>query len=519
MSVSSPGLAGPVAGERRAGLRALQARVSPALALGAVLILVLALRLVFAATTGLGNDESYTVVTSRLPALSYFDHPPMAWWLAHGSATLFGSEAPLAVRAPFLLLSLVSTALMYLLTAGLFGRWAGIWAALMMACAPVLGLTSATWVLPDGPLITFLLAGTLVIAHVLFDERAHPAMWLLAGALGGLALLSKYHGVFLFAGTFLFLLLSPRHRRWLATPWPYAGGVIALVVFSPVIIWNVRNGFASLAFQSERAAAAGFHPLMAVMVVAGIALFLTPWIWVGLVAAAGRALRMRPVNPRALLLICLAAGPVLVFPAIAAWSGARPFFHWAAPGYLMLFPLLGRATARRWAADAWIRGWTVWSVGFTAAGVAVIATVSMVPSLGTAASDTGGDPLRELATWSDLDTAVRRHGLTPGRYAFVSVPVWHMGGKVGYALGPTWPVACMGDDCRGFLMSDIQHGQKGADAVLVLDAGSPAQMKDMSRRFQSVEPLETVNIRHAGTAVARVVLALGHGYLGDPPAR
>ncbi|MFG1248967.1 glycosyltransferase family 39 protein [Xanthobacter flavus] len=520
MSVSTPGLARPGVGDRPAVLRTLQERISPASALAAVLVFALAVRLLFAATTGLGNDESYTVVTSRIPALSYFDHPPMAWWLAHYSAVLFGSEAPLAVRAPFLLLSTLSTLLMYLLTARLFGRWAGVWAALLMACAPVLGLTSATWVLPDGPLIAFLLAGTLVVAHVLFDERAQPALWLLAGAFGGLALLSKYHGVFLFAGTFLFLLLCPRQRKWLATVWPYAGGVVALVLFSPVIAWNVGNGFASLAFQSARASAAGFHPLTALMVVGGIALFLTPWIWVGLVAAAVRALRARPINPRALLLICLAAGPVLVFPVVAAWSGAKPFFHWAAPGYLMLFPLLGRATARRWAANAAIRGWTVWSAGFTAAGVAVIATVSLVPSLGTAFSATGGDPLRELATWSDLDAAIRRQGLPPGPYAFVVTPVWHMGGKVGYALGPSWPIACMGDDCRGFLMSDIQHGRKGADAVLVLDAaGSNAQMNAMRRRFQSVESLGTVEIRHAGTAVALVVLATGHGYLGDASPR
>ncbi|MBP2151611.1 glycosyltransferase family 39 protein [Xanthobacter flavus] len=516
MSLASPGLTGPVDQERRARLSKLQERVSPAMALGWVMALAFALRLLFAATTGLGNDESYTVVTSRSLALSYFDHPPMAWWLAHMSAALFGTEAPLAVRAPFLLLSMVSSGLMYVLTARLFGRWAGVWAALTMACAPVLGLTSATWVLPDGPLITFLLAGTLVIAHALFDPRAHPATWLLAGALGGLALLSKYHGIFLFAGTFVFLLLSARHRRWLGTIWPYAGVAVALVVFSPVIVWNVGNGFTSLAFQGERASAEGFHPLMALMVVSGIALFLTPWIWLGLVAAAVRALRTKPINPRALLLLCIAAGPVLVFPAIAAWSGAKPFFHWAAPGYLMLFPLLGRATARRWAGNAWIRGWTIWSAGFATVGVAAIATISLVPSLGTAFSPTNGDPLRELARWSDLDAAVRRHGLAPGPYAFVTVPVWHMGGKAGYALGPSWPVACMGSDCRGFLISDVQRGRAGADAVLVLDAASPGQMDEMAQRFRSVETLETVEIRHAGTAVALVVLAVGRGYLGEP---
>ena len=39
--------------------------------------------------------------------------------------------------------------------------------------------------------------------------------------------------------------------------------------------------------------------------------------------------------------------PIVLFALIAAWSGQRVLFHWAAPGYLMLFPLLGEAVATR----------------------------------------------------------------------------------------------------------------------------------------------------------------------------
>ncbi|MFG1301746.1 glycosyltransferase family 39 protein [Xanthobacter sp. V3C-3] len=507
-------MASPIAGgpatAPRLPVALLQQRVSPITALAAVLLLALALRLVFAAATGLGNDESYTLVASRTLALSYFDHPPMAWWLAHLASRLGGSEAPLLVRTPFLLLSTASTLLMYLLTARLFGRWAGVWAALMMACAPVLGLTGAAWVLPDGPLVAFLLAGALVLTHVLFDRGARPAGWLLAGFLGGLAMLSKYHGVFFLAGTLLFLLVSPRHRHWLASPWPYAGAAVALAMFTPVIVWNVQHQFASLAFQGSRATGAHLQLLMPLVSVAGIAVFLTPWIWAGLAAAAWRALRGRPANPRALLLLCLAAGPVLVFPMVAAWSSAKPFFHWAAPGYLMLFPLLGRAMARRWPIARGVRIWTVWAAGFTAAGVAVVAVLSLVPA--PVAAITGTDPLRELAAWSDLKAAFQRHSLTPERYAFVTAPVWHEAGKVGYALGPAWPIACMGADCRGFLIADVQRGHEGADAVLVLDAGSAGEIADMGRRFRSLEPVETLELRHSGALVGRVAVLVGRGY-------
>jgi hypothetical protein len=39
-------------------------------------------RLLLAAFVGLGVDESYTVSTAKTFALSTFDHPPLAWWMA-----------------------------------------------------------------------------------------------------------------------------------------------------------------------------------------------------------------------------------------------------------------------------------------------------------------------------------------------------------------------------------------------------------------------------------------------------
>ena len=85
----------------------------------AVLILIattMVVRILFAWSLGLGIDESYTVATGRHPQLSYFDHPPLAWWLAWAGANFFATEAPLAVRAPFILLFAATTWLMFSLT-------------------------------------------------------------------------------------------------------------------------------------------------------------------------------------------------------------------------------------------------------------------------------------------------------------------------------------------------------------------------------------------------------------------
>ena len=69
--------------------------------------------LAFGAALGLGVDESYMVASGRVLSLGYYDHPPAAWWLSWGAAHLFGSEAPIVVRLPFIALFALSTWLMY----------------------------------------------------------------------------------------------------------------------------------------------------------------------------------------------------------------------------------------------------------------------------------------------------------------------------------------------------------------------------------------------------------------------
>jgi hypothetical protein len=61
----------------------------------AVLILIgvgLLLRLLLAASIGLAVDESYAVTAARDWSLSYFDHPPLSFWLAGSVERVAGSE-------------------------------------------------------------------------------------------------------------------------------------------------------------------------------------------------------------------------------------------------------------------------------------------------------------------------------------------------------------------------------------------------------------------------------------------
>src|SRR5258707_15789237 len=105
-------------------------------------------RIAFGWALGLGVDESYMVSAGRVLSLGYYDHPPASWWLAWGAAHLTGSEAPIAVRLPFIALFALSTWLMYRLGAAIADERSGLWAAVLLNLSPVFGVTTGTWVLP-----------------------------------------------------------------------------------------------------------------------------------------------------------------------------------------------------------------------------------------------------------------------------------------------------------------------------------------------------------------------------------
>jgi Dolichyl-phosphate-mannose-protein mannosyltransferase len=480
---------------------------------GAVTLLIFATffaRLVFASALGLGVDESYMVAAGRKLQLSYFDHPPLAWWMAWAAAHLAGSENALVVRLPFIALFGVTTLLMYRLSSALFGPAAGLWAAVLLNLAPVFGISDATWVLPDGPLLAALLGGAdCVVAALQGSRRTAWGWWLGAGVCGGLALCSKYSAVLPMIGFIVFLLTEPTGRRWLTMPHPYVAGLVAAIIFLPIVVWNAEHGWVSFLFQGGRIDGA-FRPFGPIATLGGEAAFLLPWIWAPLIVCGLTAVRRGPSDRKGWLLVCLAAPAIAVFAVAALWGNV--LYHWAAPGYLMLLPLLGDAVARYWQQSRLVRLWLLGTAAFVAFGTAVLASEVRFNWLPAVIGDfpDGKDPSLEVVDWTSLRQDLAGRGLLYKPGLVVAALRWSDAGKIDYALEGRVPVICLGPDAHQYELIARRDDYAGSDVLIVGRTSLEYVVGQYWFLFDRIESIAPATVFHAGRPAVQLNLFIGH---------
>jgi hypothetical protein len=470
-------------------------RVSPERRTLLLILFALALRFVFAASTGLGVDEAYTVATSRVLALSTFDHPPMTWWIVHFTALALG-EGDMALRLPFLLLFVLATWLMFVLTRRLFSAEAGFFAAFALNLSPMLGLTDASWIVPDAPLAPAMLGCAYALSRVFFDEerRSAPLYWLLAAVCAGLAMLSKYHGVLLFAGAGLFMLASPRQRHWLATPWPWLAALVAVLIFSPVLIWNAHHDWVSFVFQRGRGGAPGLRLLAPLALIGLQSLWVAPWLYFPLAALFIRAFLRGAAQERDFFLACLAGALILPFTVIALWSSAGVMPHWALPGYLLLFPLLGREIAHRFWGAPWLRNGLLAASAFMVIGIGIVAILPYQHFEGLSGRRY---PLFELLDWDDLGREFARRGLAaPGQ--FVAATRWLDAGKIDSTLAGVAPVICLNLDPRGFGLRNPEKFIGHDGLVITSDLSFERAKLLLSKYFDTMTEEAPIDVMEGG---------------------
>lgn len=186
---------------------------------------------------GYFRDEFNYLSSGQHFGWGYVDQPPLIPWLAELSRHVFGDSLR-AVR----FIPALASALLVVQTAVLArefgaGRFAIVLAAICVALAPQY-LSNA------GLLGTNCLEPTLWMGCAYFAVRAikndEPRQWLWFGIVAGIGLEEKYT-IALFGFGIVLGLLMTAQRRALRERWFWLGGLAALLIFLPNLIWNYAN--------------------------------------------------------------------------------------------------------------------------------------------------------------------------------------------------------------------------------------------------------------------------------------
>lgn len=300
----------------------------------ALIAFSLGLRWLYLGQAELIFDEMYYWVYTLHPALSYLDHPPLTAWLILAGTWLAG-DTPLGVRLATLLLAPLALAFAYLYTRDILDKTRALLAAMLVAVVPA-WFGSGFLMTTDAAAVTAWLAALYFLHRALLGGQ--PNAWWGVGFALGLGALAKYTVLFLVPAIFVLMLVHAPARQSVRRWQSWAAALATLAMFSPVLIWNARNDWASFAFQSTRRISedAGFHahllPLQTIVALAPLAGLAALYL---LGPARRRLCANEPANKFMLVMTLVPLAVIAVFGMFAEIK-----LHWLIPAWLAMLPLL-----------------------------------------------------------------------------------------------------------------------------------------------------------------------------------
>lgn len=194
-------------------------------------------------------DELYYIACAKRLAWGYVDHPPLAPFLLRVALAIGGEHlATLRVlSSTFGALTVFGTGLLAArLGAGPWGQGLASGAMLAGGIAQVIfGFYSMNAI---EPLLWLALCWLLIE----IARGATPRLWLVFGAIAGIALLNKHTVVTFGVALGVGLLLTPA-RHQLRSRWPWLGLALAVLFLTPNLLWQAANGWPSIEFYRNAA--------------------------------------------------------------------------------------------------------------------------------------------------------------------------------------------------------------------------------------------------------------------------
>ena len=298
---------------------------------------ILLFHLAFLPGYGVFRDELYYIACGRHPGWGYVDHPPLVGWVAWLMALVAG-ESHLALR---LVAALAMAATVWL--AGRIARalgggpFAGLLAGIATGLAPV-ALSLGSYYSMNAFDLLFWALIAWILVRVLSDGPER--LWLAFGAVAGLGLLNKISILYLGFGLVSGLVLA---RRWdvIRSRLFWAGGLLALAIFLPHLLWQQANGWPTLEFMAN-ARRDKMVPLSPPAFMAETLLHTAPAAWLWILGLVWLALARQAERWHAL------GFAFLVVVAVLVLGGGKPYYLAAA--YALAF------AAGAVAVEGWMSG-------------------------------------------------------------------------------------------------------------------------------------------------------------------
>ncbi|WP_208948275.1 glycosyltransferase family 39 protein [Segnochrobactrum spirostomi] len=472
--------------------------------------LLTAIRLAFAASAAPTEDEAYYRLWALHPAWGFLDHPPMvAWWMAGGMA-VFG-DTMLGLRAAGVLATAIGSIALLRTAWIILGDRAAASLAVLFFNATILVGVAGIITTPDQPSALFWGLSLWALAELIRSDKG--VWWLAIGLFAGLGLVSKYSSLFLGAGIVLWLALYPETRRWFLRWELWAGGVLAVLLFTPVVIWNADHGWASFAKQFGRAEVDGLtarylpefigveillvNPLLAPFVVTGALGFL-------------EAARRRDVKRG---LIVATSAPFVLYLLLHSLhdrvQGNWPTPLFAASALVAADAATRLATiARPWRTVLeWLRPWIV-PVGLV---FSVVALAHAVHPIGGFVSR--ADPTKQLRGWESLADALEAKRIEIGA-DWIATQDYSLTAQLAFRLR-TVPIIQLNERIRYEAAPQPDMALLAKPALYVVP-DQAFYRGFIATRFHGIEPLGTMERSAGGVGLQRYLIFKLTEPIGNP---
>ena len=484
------------------------------------LIVVSLFRLAVASVLELSPDEGYYWQWGKNLSLSYYDHPPMvAIFIA--MTTLF-SDAELFVRLSGVLGAALSSLLIYILTVKLFKDEAAGFMAVIVMNLSLIFSAGALVITPDTPLVIFYLASLITFYTAANSDSSSAASygkWIFAGAVTGLAMLSKYTAVFFFPCAFMYMLIAPEKRVWLIRPHPYIAAFTAFITFTPVLLWNARYDWISFAFQAEHGLAklktawyalfAEFFSFQIVLYSFGIFFFLIAAFFTlfprSFGFGSGKDARPEVLDGSRFLLSF--ALPILLFFFFNA-TRARVEGNWPILGYLPLFVQTGVLAVERYLKDGVRKSVSV-SVGIALFLLVFFHLQVVNPVIPHPHRD---EISIRLYGWEEIGRRVDANREN-GRFTFAVTNRAQVASLVNYYTSPHMETYMPNSNWKRFFFLKPIDSRIGENAIYVTEVRRD-DIENIKKMFERVEKAESFDTLRKGELIRKVNIYKCYNYLG-----